>query len=84
MDHAPRPAGLPQDLVIIAIGLLPMMAILALMPIVPALVQNFQHIPGIQTLAPLVLAAPGFCVARYRFLRPAANPNISPINSPNG
>jgi MFS family permease len=58
-----RRAGWPQGIVIVAIGLLPMMAIVALMPIVPALVRNFQHVPNIQTLAPLVLAAPGLCVA---------------------
>ena len=51
-----RRAGIAQGLVIIMIGILPMMAIVTLMPIVPALVGNFQHVPGIQTLAPLVLA----------------------------
>jgi MFS family permease len=45
------------------IGILPMMAIVTLMPIVPALIRNFQDVPGIQTLAPLVLSAPGLCVA---------------------
>lgn len=64
MQANPR-AGVAQGLVIIAIGLLPMMAIVALMPIVPALVRHFQHVPGIQTLAPLVLAAPGLCVALF-------------------
>lgn len=58
-----RRAGVPQGLIIIAISLLPMMAIVALMPIVPLLVKNFQHVPNIQTLAPLVLSAPGLCVA---------------------
>ncbi|MFO1340482.1 MAG: MFS transporter [Burkholderiaceae bacterium] len=61
----PRRAGFAQGLVIIVIGLLPMMAIVTLMPIVPALVKNFQHVPGIQTLAPLVLSAPGLCVALF-------------------
>jgi len=61
----PRRAGWPQGLVIIMIGILPMMAIVTLMPIVPALVKNFQHVPGIQTLAPLVLSAPGLCVALF-------------------
>lgn len=60
-----RRAGLAQGLVIVVIGLLPMMAIVTLMPIVPALVKNFQHVAGIQTLAPLVLAAPGLCVALF-------------------
>ena len=61
----PRRAGWPQGLVIIMVGILPMMAIVTLMPIVPALIRNFQHVPGIQTLAPLVLSAPGLCVALF-------------------
>ena len=60
-----RRAGIAQGLVIVLIGLLPMMAIVTLMPIVPALVKNFQHVPHIQTLAPLVLSAPGLCVALF-------------------
>jgi len=60
-----RRAGIAQGLVIVLIGLLPMMAIVTLMPIVPALVRNFQHVPHIQTLAPLVLSAPGLCVALF-------------------
>ncbi len=63
--HANRRAGFAQGLVIIVIGLLPMMAIVTLMPIVPALVQRFQHVPNIQTWAPLVLSAPGLCVALF-------------------
>jgi len=61
----PRRAGWPQGLVIIMVGLLPMMAIVTLMPIVPALVRNFHDVAGIQTLAPLVLSAPGLCVALF-------------------
>ena len=61
----PRRAAWPQGLVIIMVGILPMMAIVTLMPIVPALVKNFQQVPGIQTLAPLVLSAPGLCVALF-------------------
>lgn len=61
----PRRAGLPQAIVIISIGILPMMAIVTLMPIVPALVQRFGHVDGIEALAPLVLSAPGLCVALF-------------------
>lgn len=58
-----RQAGIAQGIIIVAIGLLPMMAIVALMPIVPLLVKEFSHMPNIRTLAPLVLSAPGLCVA---------------------
>jgi MFS family permease len=58
-----RQAGIAQGIIIVAIGLLPMMAIVALMPIVPLLVKEFSHMPNIRTWAPLVLSAPGLCVA---------------------
>jgi MFS family permease len=58
-----RQAGTAQGIIIVAIGLLPMMAIVALMPIVPLLVKEYSHMPNIRTLAPLVLSAPGLCVA---------------------
>lgn len=63
--HTQRRAGFAQGLVIIMIGILPMMAIVTLMPIVPALVKAFPEVGGIQTLAPLVLSAPGLCVALF-------------------
>ncbi|MCU7549765.1 MFS transporter [Chitinophagaceae bacterium LB-8] len=58
-----RRAGLPQALVVILINMLPMMAIIALVPVVPAIMEYFKDVPNINTLAPLVLAAPGLCVA---------------------
>ena len=58
-------AGLPQGLVIIATSLLPMMAIVALMPVIPAIIDNFKSMPNIFTLAPMVVAAPGLCVALF-------------------
>jgi len=61
--QARRQAGIAQGILIVAIGLLPMMAIVALMPIVPLLVKEFSHMPNIRTWAPLVLSAPGLCVA---------------------
>ena len=48
-----------------AIGILPMMAIVTLMPIVPLLVKEFPHVRASSTLAPLVLSAPGLCVALF-------------------
>lgn len=56
-------AGIPQALIIIFINMLPMMAIITLVPIVPAIIGNFKDIPNIQVFAPMVLAAPGLMVA---------------------
>jgi len=58
-----RKAGPVQGIIITLTSMLPMMAIVALMPIVPAISQNFKNIPNINTWAPLVLSAPGFCIA---------------------
>jgi MFS family permease len=60
-----KTAGTMQGIVIVIISFLPMMAIVALMPVVPAIRNNFQHVPYIETLAPLVLSAPGLCVAIF-------------------
>lgn len=58
-------AGFLQAVIIIAISLLPMMAIVALMPVIPAIVQNFKNMSNIMTLAPMVVSAPGLCVALF-------------------
>ena len=62
---AERKAGIPQGIVIIIISILPMMAVVSLMPVVPAIRDNFKDVPYISTLAPLVLSAPGLCVALF-------------------
>jgi MFS family permease len=61
--NQPRKAGPVQAIVIILINMLPMMAIVALMPVVPAMVDNFRDMENIMTWAPLVLSAPGLCIA---------------------
>jgi MFS family permease len=58
-------AGIAQASVIIATSLLPMMAIVALMPVIPAIVQNFKGMSNIMTWAPMVVSAPGLCVALF-------------------
>ncbi len=59
----PKKAGPLQAWVIIVVNILPMMGIVALMPVVPSLLEHFKNTPHIQTLAPLILAAPGLCIA---------------------
>ncbi|MBS1596889.1 MAG: MFS transporter [Bacteroidetes bacterium] len=59
----PQQAGYKQGLVLVVVNLLPMMGIVALMPVVPSLLEHFKGVPNIKTLAPLVLSAPGLCIA---------------------
>jgi len=58
-----RKAGTLQGIILIFIFMMPMMAIVALMPVVPAIAEHFNYMPNIMTWAPLVLSAPGLCIA---------------------
>lgn len=58
-----RKAGTIQAWIVIMINQLPMMAIVALMPALPSLVEHFKDVPNGQMLIPMILTAPGLCVA---------------------
>ena len=58
-----RTAGVPQGIITVLVSILPMMAVITLMPVVPTLRNHFRDVPNIETLAPFVISAPGLCVA---------------------
>lgn len=60
-----RKAGIPQGIIITGIGILPIMAVVTLMPVIPTIRNNFSDIPYIDVLAPLIISAPGLCVALF-------------------
>lgn len=60
-----KKAGIPQGIIIAGISILPMMAVITLMPVIPTIRNNFSDIPNIDILAPLVISAPGLCVALF-------------------
>lgn len=60
-----RTAGIPQGIIIALVSILPMMAVITLMPVVPTLRNHFKDVPYIETLAPFVISAPGLCVALF-------------------
>lgn len=60
-----RKAGIPQGLIIAGVSILPMMAVVTLMPVIPTLMKHFKDVPYIATLAPFVISAPGLCVALF-------------------
>lgn len=63
-SHArPRQAGVPQGIVMAFTAFLPIMAIISLVPAVPALIQHFAGTPHAPTLIPLMLTAPGLMIA---------------------
>lgn len=58
-----RKAGAAQAWIVVLINQLPMMAIVALMPALPTLREHFAGVPNGQLLIPMILTAPGLCIA---------------------
>lgn len=58
-----RNAGPWQAWTVVLINQLPMMAIVALMPALPTLMAHFAGVPNGDLLVPMLLTAPGLCVA---------------------
>jgi MFS family permease len=56
----------------VALGTLPTLAIAALVPILPALFDQFKHVPHAEWLVPMVLTVPSLCVALFSSLLGAA------------
>src|SRR5438094_701209 len=60
-----RRAGPAQGVVVVAAAFLPILAIVALSPAVPTLMQRFADVPGATTLVPLIVTAPGLMIALF-------------------
>lgn len=58
-----RIAGPGQGVLIILAGFLPILAIVALAPVVPRMIEHFAAVPGAHTLIPLAVTAPGLMIA---------------------
>jgi MFS family permease len=58
-----KKAGFWQALVVILVNQLPMMAIVALMPALPTLMAHFSNVENKDLLVPMILTAPGLCIA---------------------
>lgn len=58
-----KKAGFWQALVVILLNQLPMMAIVALMPALPTLMEHFRDVDNKDLLVPMILTAPGICIA---------------------
>ena len=58
-------AGLAQGILVILAGFLPILAIVALTPVVPAMVGHFAGGPSASTLVPLAVTAPGLMIALF-------------------
>lgn len=58
-----RKAGAGQAWTLIFAMFLPIMAIIGLAPALPTLMAHFSYIPNHQVLVPMILTAPGLCIA---------------------
>jgi len=58
-----RKAGAAQAWTLIFAMFLPIMAIIALAPALPTLIQHFSYIPNFGTFVPMILTAPALCIA---------------------
>jgi MFS family permease len=58
-----KKAGFWQAVVVILLNQLPMMAIVALMPALPTLMEHFKDVENKDLLVPMILTAPGICIA---------------------
>lgn len=60
----PRPvAGRAQGIALILVTALPILALQALVPDLPQLIQHFQRVPHSDFLVPMVLTVPALCIA---------------------
>lgn len=60
-----RDAGVPQGVIIILAGFLPVLAIVSLAPAVPSIIAAFADVPGATTWIPLAVTAPGLMIALF-------------------
>lgn len=60
-----RAAGTPQGIVILAASVMPIMAIISLVPVLPLLMREFGGVTGSEFLVPMALTIPALCVAIF-------------------
>lgn len=59
------PGAARHGVVLIAVTIMPIMAIISLIPVVPLLMQQFAATPGSDYLVPFALTVPALCVALF-------------------
>ena len=65
INQIERKAGAAQAWVLILAMFLPILAIIALAPALPTLLDHFKDLPNAQTLVPLLLVVPALCIALF-------------------
>lgn len=65
LQAGPRVAGANQGLALIAVGTMPTLAIVSLVPNLPQLFQQFAGVPGHEWLVPMIITIPSLCIALF-------------------
>ncbi|GGB38126.1 MFS transporter [Sphingomonas metalli] len=65
MVASDRSAGPRQGVVLMAAAVMPAMAIISLVPVLPMLLREFGDVPGAAVLVPMTLTVPALCVALF-------------------
>ena len=60
-----RQAGIGQGIIVVLAGFLPILALAALVPAVPRIMDNFANVPCAQTCVPLAVTALGLMIALF-------------------
>ena len=60
-----RSAGTGQGAILLLSSVMPVMAIISLVPILPLLMSEFSNVPGSQFLVPMAMTIPALCVAIF-------------------
>ncbi|WP_137681304.1 MFS transporter [Aurantiacibacter suaedae] len=63
--HEAREAGKRQGFILLATAVLPIMAIVSLIPVLPLLLGEFANVPNSEFLVPMALTIPALCVALF-------------------
>ena len=58
-----RTAGARQGIVLLLASVMPIMAIISLVPVLPLLLEEFGDVAGAEVLVPIALTIPALCVA---------------------
>jgi MFS family permease len=64
-DKAGKPASTKHGIMLILAALMPVMAIISLVPVLPLLLTEFESVPGSEFLVPIAMTVPALCVALF-------------------
>ncbi|MBB1450668.1 MFS transporter [Pseudoalteromonas sp. SG43-1] len=62
---SPTVASTKHGIILILAAIMPVMAVISLVPVLPMLLEEFKHISGYEVLVPIAMTIPALCVAVF-------------------